>query len=173
MRTRPDRIREACVLSHAGRSYREICKELGVALSTVAKWAKTEIWEEEWERLDQLAQERRDRVVALELDSVEAAAKELWTFSLKNLKGATKVQESVWEALQNIKVPQAITSIEDLALAVKSLRELSGLVQQSWDNFVLATDLQAYLEGKQPAPEIDFEAFSEEEIEAIRSAENN
>lgn len=171
-RKRVELIKLACCRHYEGGSFRDIAKELNVACSSVHRWSREEdAWAEQWQELEAQAKEKREQVIINQAELVKSSSEKLGKFCLDNLDNAIKTQQAISEALANISLPKKLTTLDELATATKTLKDLSAMVSQTWVNLELAAELEEFFEHNQSPPEIEFSEYSPEEILEIR--ENN
>lgn len=167
---RSERIKIACGLYFSGQSFREVAKEMGVSPSTIYHWSRSQEWEIEWEILEDKSKRRREKAFLSQSELIEKSSQCLGDFSLANIEAAIAIQESVKEALGEIKLPKKIQSLEDLSTAVRILKDLTMLADSAWQSLEYATQLEEFFKGNQAPPQIEFSEFSPEEIEQIRES---
>lgn len=165
---RSERLKIACGLYFSGQSFREVAKEMGVSPSTIYHWSRSPEWKSEWEILEDKSQRRREKAFLSQSELIEKSSQCLGAFSLANIEAAIAIQESVKEALGEIKLPKKIETLEDLSLAVRVLRDLTMLADSAWQSLEYATQLQEFFQHNAQAPEIEFSEFTEAELEEIR-----
>lgn len=166
---RTERIKLAASMYHQGQSFRAIGDELKLSAATICRWAKEEpAWKQQWEALESKAREQREQIFLSQSELVEATSKRLGEFCLENLESAIKTQKAIAKALENISLPEKITDFEQLAIAAKVLKDLSAMVSQTWVNFELAAELEEFFQHNSQSPQIDFQEYSESELEEIR-----
>lgn len=167
-------IRQACRLRYKGGTYQAIGDTLHFSPATIRAWEKKEdVWFDEL-RLLQSREDAERHVLKSQWEVVSDAQKKLADFSVANLQCAIEAQKEVKKQLQNIQLADgAIKTIEDLELATRALMNLTRLMDSSWESFETAIELEQFLHHNQQAPEIDFQEYTDVEIEAIRAGEDN
>lgn len=169
---RKERIKVACGLYFGGKSFREVASSLEVSPSTIYHWTKTPEWRQEWAELEKKSSAVREKIYQSHEHLIEETSGALGEFCLEGLQKALAAQKAIRLDIENVELPPKITTLEELGLAIKALRDLNSLVDLTWQNFIVAVDLQEYLKEHQAPPEIDFQEYSDQEIEAIKR-ENN
>ena len=168
-RKRTELIRLAAARHYAGASFRVIGDELGLSAATIHRWStKEKTWGDEWQRLESEARAQRKRVFLSQSELVETTGKRLGEFCLSSLESALQSQQAIAESLKDIQLPGTINSLEELSVAIRCMKDLASLVNTTWENFQVATDLEEFFEHNQSPPEIEFSEYSPEEILEIQ-----
>lgn len=166
----PETIKAAAVLYYQGLSITAVAEELGIAVSTISRW-KTEdkFWREQWRELESIARQQRENLIETQAEMLDATSSRLGEFSLVNLNAAIELQEKAMTTIEGLTFPENPKGFDDCLALIKCLESLTRMVDSSWQNYVLAMNLQDYLQQNQTAaPEIHFEEYSDAEIEEIR-----
>lgn len=166
-------IRSSAAHYFTNGSLRDTAKAFGVAVSTLSRWKKTSaVWRSEWKKLEQQTAATRERVYSTHEELITETTGALSEFCLAGLHKAIAAQKALRIDIENVELPEKITSLEELSLAIRALRDLNSLVDQTWQNFITAIDLEEYLNHNQSPPQIEFSEYTEAEIQAIQDESN-
>ena len=156
-------------MHYNGLSMVEIGEKLGVARTTIYHWRASDVWREEWQRLEDMAKAKAEQTFLNHMDLLEGVSVELAELSRTNIQSAIKGQRAIADALQGIALPKKIETLDELSVAMRTLQDITKMAGDSWAVFQEALNLQDFLKENQQSPEISFEDYSEEDIAAIRA----